>query len=485
MSAVPLPPHTPAEPLTPLYVDLDGTLIATDLLHESALRLLRSAPLAALRMPAWLLRGKAHLKQQLAERIGIDAAALPYRPQVLERIKQARTQGRRVVLTTASDRRLALAVAAHLGLFDSVLASDGTVNLSGRAKLDAIRADAGGRPFSYMANAAVDLDVWRDAQAAVVVSNSAALRRRVRAATQVEAELDVPRPSLRDLLYGIRVHQWLKNLLVFVPLLPIMTELTEAMVFGAVAMFAAFSACASAVYVLNDLLDLEHDRQHRRKQQRPFASGVIPISQAIVLALALLVVAITIALAALPWPAIAVLAGYVVLTTVYSLWLKRRMLVDVFALAGLYTVRIVGGWAATGVEVSFWLLGFSMFMFLSLALVKRYVEIGELRGGTDPRIRGRAYAPSDAVFVLSAGLSAGQLSVLTLSLYLNDPTMAQRYQHPLLLWLLCPLLLYWLVRVWLKAHRRELHDDPVVFAVSDRISRMIVIVAVALVYFAS
>ncbi|MGH6610917.1 MAG: hypothetical protein ACRECQ_11755 [Burkholderiaceae bacterium] len=148
-------------------------------------------------------------------------------------------------------------------------------------------------------------------------------------------------------------------------------------------------------------------------------------------------------------------------------------------------MRIVGGWAATGVEVSFWLLGFSMFMFLSLALVKRYVEIGELRGSTYSRIKGRAYGPSDAMFVLATGLSAGQLSVLTLSLYLNDPAMTQRYEHPLLLWLLCPLLLYWLVRVWLKAHRRELHDDPVVFAVSDRGSRMIVIVAVALVYFAS
>ena len=466
-----------------LYVDLDGTLIATDLLHETALRLLRASPLAMLRIPAWLLQGKAFLKQQVAQRVNIDAAALPYRASVLAIIRHAREQGRRVVLTTASDRSLAASVAQHLGVFDHVIASDGVSNLSGQRKLQAIRDDAAGHPFCYMANESIDLDVWQGAQAAVVVSNSPALRRKVRAATTIEAEVDVPEASLRDLLYGIRVHQWLKNLLVFVPLLPMLSELTESMVFGALAMFFAFSACASAVYVVNDLLDLETDRQHHRKKGRPFASGIIPIRQAILLALALLMVAMLIALVALPPAAWAALAGYVALTTAYSFWLKRKMLVDVFALAALYTTRIVAGMAAAQVQTSLWLLGFSMFMFLSLALAKRYVEIGEVHDGS--QVKGRAYAASDAMFVLAAGMTAGQLSVLTLSLYLNDPQMAQRYAHPLVLWLLCPLLLYWLVRVWLKAHRHELHDDPVVFAARDHISRAIVIASVVLVYIAS
>ena len=233
-------------------------------------------------------------------------------------------------------------------------------------------------------------------------------------------------------------------------------------------MFFAFGACASAIYIVNDLLDLETDRQHHRKKRRPFASGVIPISQAILVAVVLLGISAALALAFLPWPAMLTLVGYVLLTTAYSFWLKRKMLVDVFALATLYTVRILAGAAATAVGLSLWLLAFSMFMFLSLALAKRYVEISELRSPADPLVKGRAYSASDGVFVLSAGLAAGQLSVLTLSLYLNDPTMSQRYAHPFVLWLLCPLLLYWLVRVWLKAHRRELHDDPVVFAASDR-----------------
>jgi 4-hydroxybenzoate polyprenyltransferase/phosphoserine phosphatase len=473
-----------AMPLPPLYVDLDGTLIATDLLHESSLQLVRMAPGALLQLPAWLLSGKAALKRRIAERVRLDAASLPYREPVLEAIRRARRQGRRVVLATASDRALAEAVAAHLGLFDAVLASDGQRNLSGPHKLEAIRADAAGQPFSYAGDGAVDLAVWQGAQSAIVVSNSSRLRQRVRAATRVEAEIDVPRAGWRELLYGIRLHQWLKNLLVFVPLLPILDQTTLGMALAALAMFVAFGLCASAIYLVNDLLDLEADRQHHRKKKRPIAAGTLPIGQAIALAAGLLMASAALAFTSLPLPAIGVLAGYVLLTSAYSLWLKRRMLVDVFALAALYTVRILAGMAAARVESSFWLLGFSMFMFLSLALVKRYVEIGDLNSSGLSQAHGRAYRAGDSVFVLAAGMSAGQLSVLTLSLYLTEPTMTQRYAHPYLLWLLCPLLLYWLVRVWLKGHRGQLHDDPVVFAATDRISQVILLAAVGLVYLA-
>jgi 4-hydroxybenzoate polyprenyltransferase len=473
-----------AMPLPPLYVDLDGTLIATDLLHESALQLVRMAPGTLLRLPAWLLNGKAALKRRVAERVRLDAASLPYREPVLDIIRQARQQGRRVVLATASDRALADAVAAHLGLFDAVLASDGQRNLSGPRKLEAIRTDAAGQPFSYAGDGAVDLAVWQGAQSAIVVSNSSRLRHRVRAATRVEAEIDVPRAGWRDLLYGIRLHQWLKNLLVFVPLLPILDQTTLGMALAALAMFFAFGLCASAIYLVNDLLDLEADRHHQRKKKRPIAAGTLPIGQAIALAAALLTGSAALAFATLPLPAIGVLAGYVLLTSAYSLWLKRRMLVDVFALAALYTVRILAGMSAARVEGSFWLLGFSMFMFLSLALVKRYVEIGEMKAGGQARAQGRAYAASDAGFVLATGLAAGQLSILTLSLYLNDPKVTQRYDHPYALWLLCPLMLYWLVRIWLKGHRGELHDDPVVFAATDRISQMVLLLCVVLVWIA-
>jgi 4-hydroxybenzoate polyprenyltransferase len=472
-----------AAPLPHLYVDLDGTLIASDLLHESSLLLLRCSPATMLRIPAWLLRGKAFVKRQIAQRVSLDATVLPYRPLVLEIIRQAREQGRRVVLATASDELLATSVARHLGVFDHVLASNGTLNLSGHRKLEAIRADAAGHPFCYAGNGLVDLTVWQGAQAAIVVSNSAALRRLVGKVVAVEEEVDVPKASVRNFLYGLRLHQWLKNLLVFLPLLPIIGSITQTMILSAISMFFAFSLCASAIYIFNDLLDLEADRHHQRKKLRPFASGAIPISQAIPLAFGLLFASAALAVLTLPLIAMATLVGYVLLTTAYSLLLKRRMLVDVFALAALYTMRILAGSAATQVEPSFWLLGFSMFMFLSLALAKRYVEIGGLSAKSPAK--GRAYIAGDGVFILSTGLAAGQLSILTLSLYLNDPSVAARYAHPYALWLLCPLVLYWTIRVWLKAHRGELHDDPVVFAATDRISRTLVVASVLLVYWAS
>ncbi len=474
-----------ATPLPPLYVDLDGTLIATDLLHESMLKLFRASPVSLLRLPFWLMRGKAYMKRRIAERVEVDPQALPYRQEVLETIQRAREQGRRVVLATASDTVLAKPVAEHLGVFDGVIGSDGAVNLSGERKLEAIRRDAGGQPFSYAGDRPVDLDVWRGAASAVVVSASKSLRRRASAVTQVAQEIDVPGPTWRQWLYGLRLHQWLKNLLVFVPVLPIMNAAEPQMWLAALSMFFAFGLCASAIYVFNDLLDLEADRQHKRKRKRPFASGAIPISQGIVAGILLLIAAAVLAVSTLPWIACATLVGYVALTTAYSVWLKRRMLVDVFTLAALYTSRILAGGAAIEVAPSFWLLGLSVFMFLSLALAKRYVEIRELRASGRSAITGRAYHASDDVFVLATGVGAGQLSILTLSIYLNDPIVAEQYVYPYVLWLLCPLLLYWLVRIWLKAHRGQMHDDPLVFAATDRVSRMIILLSLVIVVIAT
>lgn len=474
-----------ATPLPPLYVDLDGTLIATDLLHESVLKLMRASPAALFKLPFWLLRGKAHLKREIASRVCVDPTSLPYRAEVLETIREAREQGRRVVLATASDTSLAKPVAEHLGVFDAVIGSDGSVNLSGERKLAAIRADARGAPFTYAGDRPVDLAVWQGARSAVVVSASDSLRRRARAVTQVDREIDVPSATWRQWLYGIRLHQWLKNLLVFVPLLPIMRVAEPHMWLAALSMFFAFGLCASAIYVFNDLLDLEADRLHKRKRKRPFASGAIRIPQGIGVALLLLCAAAVLAAATLPGWACVSLICYVALTTAYSVWLKRRMLIDVFTLAALYTSRILAGAAAIQVEPSFWLLGLSVFMFLSLALAKRYVEIRDLRASGRSVITGRAYAANDDTFVLATGLSAGQLSILTLSLYLNDPLTAHQYAYPYVLWALCPLLLYWLVRIWLKAHRGQMHDDPLVFAATDSISRLILAAVLAAVIVAS
>lgn len=467
--------------MRPLYVDLDGTLIATDLLHESLLQLVRTSPLSLLSLPLWLLRGKAAFKDEVAQRTTVDVTTLPYRPEVLEFVRSARANGRRTVLATASDGKLAHAVARHLDLFDAVLASDGERNLRGAGKLAAIEADAGGRAFSYAGDRSVDLAVWRGAEAAVVVSRSESLARRAAGATTVEARITPPRTSLNRYLYGARLHQWLKNLLIFLPLMPVLHDLTQPLVVNAALAFLAFGLMASGIYVLNDLLDLETDRRHHRKRTRPFAAGEISVPAGLVMTGLLCASSLALSLALLPDAFVGVLLLYMALTTAYSLHLKRRAVVDVFSLAALYTIRVAAGTAATGQPLSFWVLSFSLFIFLSLALAKRYVELTGPPAEVRQMKRNRGYVATDAPFVLCTGVAAGQMAALLLGLYLHDQQMVARYENPEYLWVLIPVFLFWTMRIWLKAIRGVLHDDPVVFAARDWVSRLAVAIgAVAL-----
>jgi 4-hydroxybenzoate polyprenyltransferase len=419
------------------------------------------------------------MKRRIAERVSIDATTLPYRQEVLDLIHAERAAGRRVVLATASDQRLAQVVSDHLGLFDNVLASDGQNNLSGLNKLDAIRRDAGDSGFRYVGDRPVDLHIWREALGAIVVTHSSQLVGAAARVGTVERVIEAKRATLRDLLYGIRLHQWLKNLLVILPVLPLLGSVTPAMLLNVALAFVAFGLSASSIYLINDLLDLEADRRHHRKRLRPFAAGRISVKTAMLLSAVLLGASWAIALALLPALFSAVLAIYIVVTTVYSIALKRRVLVDAFTLAGLYTLRILAGAAAIQVAPSFWILSFSLFAFLSLALAKRYVELETARKNGSSDVKDRGYSVEDQQFVMIGGLAAGQISVLVLSLYLNDPVMVQKYRHPYALWIISPLFLYWIIRVWLKARRNELHDDPVVFAATDGISRVVALLCFA------
>ncbi|GAA4349720.1 UbiA family prenyltransferase [Variovorax defluvii] len=467
-------------PPLPLYVDLDGTLIATDSLHESLLKLVRASPTALLQLPLWLFKGRAVLKSEVARRTRLDVSTLPYRPEVLDLVRRAREAGRRTVLATASDGRVARRIAEHLGLFDAVLASDGERNVKGSAKLAAILADTRGQGFCYAGDHSSDMKVWEGAQAAVVVSRSPALARRAGGVTEVEAVIQPPRPGLGRYLYGLRAHQWLKNLLVFLPLMPVLHDLTQALVVDAMFAFVAFSLMASGIYVLNDLLDLESDRRHHRKRRRPFAAGDIAPATGLAMSAALGMASLGLSVALLPPSFVAVLLVYAALTTAYSVFLKRRAVVDVFSLAALYTIRVAAGTEATGQPLSFWILSFSLFIFLSLALAKRYVELTAAGDGAQLK-RDRGYQPGDQTFVLCTGVAAGQMSALLLSLYLQDAQMLSRYQNPTWLWVLIPVFLFWTVRIWLKAIRGVLHDDPVVFAARDWVSRLAVAIgAVAL-----
>lgn len=455
---------------TALCVDLDGTLIHSDLLLESFLLLIKQNPLYLLLVPLWLLKGKAHLKQQIASRVVLDGAALPYTQPLLAWLKEQKAAGRSLWLVTASDERLAQAVAQHVGLFDGVMASNGSTNLSGRNKAQALVQRFGEKGFDYCGNARIDLDVWPHARGAIVVNGSQGLEAQARACTQLVTSFPGPRAGLKVVTKALRVHQWAKNALIFVPVAAAHQLGDAGVLLDALLAFVAFSLCASSVYLLNDMLDLEADRQHHSKCKRPFAAGTLSLLFGLAAAPLLLLGALLISLCLLPAKFLAVLAAYYVVTLAYSFSLKRMVMVDVLTLAGLYTVRIVAGAAATGIALSFWLLMFAIFIFLSLAIVKRYAELHQMKVQGKLSAKGRGYQVEDLGLLSSLGGASGYLSILVLALYLNSPDILHMYRQPKLVWCMVPIMLYWISRIWMETHRGNMHDDPLVYALKDRVS---------------
>lgn len=458
----------------PLVVDLDGTLVNTDMLLESFFALFSANPFAAVVALGGLAHGKAAFKARLAAESAIEIGTLPLNEEVLAFVRERKALGHEVYLASAADRRHVEAVAAHLGLFDGIFYSDEGINLDGSRKAAALCAAFGDKGFDYIGNARVDVAVWRHAADVLLANASPGLSRSVQRWAPQARSVASARPGLRDYARVLRVHQWLKNLLIFVPG-------AAAHAFGpqlllALVAFASFSLCASSVYILNDLLDLKSDREHRTKRRRGFASGRIPLMHGVALFPLLLTGAALLALF-LPLRFMLVLAFYYGLTLAYSFWLKRKMLVDVVTLACLYGVRLLAGGAAVGVALSPWLGALSLFLFLSLALIKRCTELAERQsaGRGDPP--GRGYRLEDLPALQSMAAASGYLAVLVLALYFNSPAVTMLYASPTRLWLICVIALYWISRVLLISHRGEMHDDPVVFAATDRVSQLAAVLA--------
>lgn len=455
---------------TALVIDLDGTLVRTDLLYESFFASATEGIKHHWSVLEAMRRGKAPLKAYLAGVAAIDYESLPYNPDVLEFARKAKMQGRRVYLATASDRRHAEKVASHLDIFDGVFASDGMVNVSGETKARQLVDAFGKGQFDYIGNTFADLEIWTHARNSYVVGNSAALIKKARSRGIELESVAQTNSSLRLWLKALRIHQYAKNVLIFVPLLTA-HDFTLLPVLSALLAFVAFSVCASSVYLLNDLIDLRADRQHPTKQNRPFACGAIPLSHGVIAIPVLLVIAyICAVLTSLLFTV--VLTAYFVLTLAYSFTLKRRLMVDIVVLATLYTTRVIAGAAAILVVPSEWLLAFSMFIFTCLALVKRYVELALRIDKELPDPSNRNYRLVDLPIIGALAAASGFNAVTIFALYVSSPTVGALYRHPQLLWLLCPILMYWLSRMVILAHRRVLDDDPIVFALRDRNSRV-------------
>ncbi|GMU46721.1 MAG: hypothetical protein AMXMBFR26_15030 [Porticoccaceae bacterium] len=456
------------DPSIPLVVDLDGTLIRTDMLVESTLRLLRDRPFDLLRLPAWLAQGRAALKRRLAERTGFDPADLPYHRPLLDWLHEQRRQGRCLVLCTASDAKIANTIADHLEIFDEVMASDGTRNLSGAHKAAALEQRFGSTGFDYAGNATADLQVWERARRAIPVNAGDRLTRQAADRCTVDRVFPAANPA-GAMLRTLRPHQWLKNLLLFVPMLAAHQVVDPGAWITLLLAFLSFSLCASSVYIGNDLLDLDSDRQHPRKCRRPFAAGLIPAWLGLLLAPVLLLASTALG-AQVGTPFLTVLLAYFTLTCAYSLGLKRLPLVDCLTLALLYMLRVVAGATALDMPLSFWLLAFSVFLFLSLAFVKRYAELQTLLLQGKQQAHGRGYATADAALLQIQGMASGYAAVIVLALYLNSEAVLQLYRSPEFVWGAVLAVLFWINWMWLEAHRGHMHDDPLVFAVKDKAS---------------
>ena len=460
----------PSPDIKTLAVDLDGTLLRSDMLLESFCSALGRDWRMTILSIAALTGGTASLKRQLAAISAMEVATLPYDQKVIAFLNEWRASGGRTVLVTASDQVFADAIADHLGIFDEVHGSDGKVNLKGERKGKFLEESYGLRGFAYMGDAKADLRVWKRAAKAVTVNASASLRQKAERVCESVEHLVADSKSIRPYIKALRPHQWLKNTLVFMPMLAAHQVDSKTFLLS-LAAFVCFSLVASSVYVLNDLLDLAADRAHPRKRLRPFASGSISIAQGAWMAAGLLILGCTLATNISP-PFMFAIMAYFIMTAAYSLRLKRLIVIDICLLAGLYTARIITGGIATGIPLSVWLLAFSVFFFLSLAAVKRQAELTDSADRGNVKASGRGYYVDDLPIISMIAIGAGYVSVLVMTLYVNSPAVVELYHQPEALWGVCSVLLYWITRTVMIAHRGQMHDDPVVYAAKDRISQL-------------
>ena len=460
----------PAGQLPPLCVDLDGTLIKSDTLFDGVCQFARRHPLQLWKLPLWLTGGRSHLKLKVAQGAMLDAARLPYNSDLLHYLQVQRREGRRIFIATGAERALSERVAAHLGIFEGVLATDAGTNLTNTRKLALLEERFG--QFDYIGNSRADLPLLAQAREAMLANPSHGLRVGLRMRhIRITRTFTDQRPLASTLLKAIRLHQWAKNFLVVLPLV-LSHQLTARSVGVAIAAFFCFSFMASANYLVNDMLDIESDRRHPSKRLRPFASGDLPVAVGIAMVLVLIACSVAI-LPLLPAGFAFWLGAYIVATVSYSFFLKKIEVADVLLLSGLYTLRMLAGGAATGTEISHWLAGFSTFLFLSLAMIKRFSELENLRERGSVATHGRGYLVADLEQIRTFGTASAYAAVVVFMLYIARPDVTKLYAHAGRLWLMVPLLLYWLTRVWLLASRGELNEDPVIFAVRDKISLLV------------
>ena len=467
-----------------IVVDLDGTLTLTDTLHESILGLVRKKPHFLFLLPFWLLKGIAFLKLKVSENYVLNVTTLPYNLPLINWLKKLKACGKKIVLCTAANKLIALAVSKHLNLFDDVISSDGNTNLKGINKRKILEKKFGYKGFDYAGNNETDLEVWSSACNAIVVNANTTLQKKASKVAIVSDTFTSQGIKFLDWISALRVYQWIKNLLLFVPVLAAhQLDNVQSLKILMLA-FLSFSLCASSVYITNDLLDMGSDRKHPRKRHRPFASAKLSIKAGLVIIP--LLIGLSILLGQMVGSKfLSILIIYLILTVTYSLVLKRFVLVDCIILATFYTIRIIAGAVALSTPLSFWLLAFSVFIFFSLALLKRYVELMVRAQARKNTVNERGYEVSDASLLQILGVSSGFISTLVVALYVQSKEVMVLYANPKMIWFMIPIILFWVSWVWLKAAREEMYDDPIIFAMKDKTSLIVLGLTVFIIFFAT
>ena len=469
----------------PLCVDLDGTILETDTFVECLAIGMRKWSILH-RIPCWAIEGKAKLKQEMACQIQLNPALLPYNASLLQYLQDQRSIGRRLFLVTAANIQIAEAVNNHLGIFEEVIASGASHNLRGEEKANALVARFGNRRFSYAGNDRTDLHVWKHAYSGVLVNTSNETARLASDLTTIEQRFDKNRPhQARALLQSLRPHQWVKNLLVFVPIVTAKAFMDFGAIVNAIFLFIAFCSTSSGLYVMNDLFDIEADRQHLNKRERPFASGRLSITSGFAMLPFLFGVGLVFSFLTHVPAVVVLLLLYSMITIAYSMILKEFSLVDVFTLSALYTIRLFSGGVVTNYHASIWLLAFSGFIFLALAIIKRTAELRTKINSQNRQVARRGYSSEDMYVIQSFGIASSFISSVVLALYIQSQAAANIYFRPQILWLLVPVILFWQCRLWLSTTRGYMDDDPIVYSAKDWVSWIVALIVATILFMAS
>lgn len=465
----------------PLCVDLDGTLIAADALSESIMNLLRKNLFMIFLLPIWLIKGKAYLKEQVVNRTIPNPEDLPFREDFIDYLRLQKSKGRKLVLITASHQKIADKIGDHLKIFDKMVGSNIDLNVRGRFKQKYLTDLYGKNKFDYAGDSKQDLHVWQSARRAILVHPLTGVTSRAKKIVEIEKIFPRDKAGLKTYLKQIRIYQWIKNILIFLPLLMAHKISEPLLMFDALIAFLSFSFTASFVYVMNDLVDLPSDRKHPRKRFRPLASGKIPIVYGVAIAPVLLFVGIALSVIFLSNEFLYILLAYLIITSLYSFVFKKIYILDIIILSILYTIRLIAGAWAVDVPLSQWLMEFSVFFFLSLAINKRYTELFMIQQKNKTEATGRGYSVGDIDLMRVIGPVAGYMSVLVFVLYLHSEEIAALYKRPEILWLVAVCLLYWITRIWFITTRGKMHDDPIIFTGKDPVSYIIGLIVALLV----